>query len=144
MEKGSVAGDMLLLVVGFLLVAYGALYSILPLIGEKTAGEVTVVRRDLGKVGGVIPNRYLYSIGYEFLLPDGHMASGTAKRFGNAYSAGISKGQADVWFLQVFPSVNALDCDAGPSWDKAFMAAVGILFLAIPARKLARHRRGGA
>ena len=143
MNKRGVFGDALLLVVGLLLVAYGVLYSLLPLIGEKTTGEVTVVRRELGKAGSAIPNRYLYSIGYDIRLPDGQMASGTAKRFGNAYSAGISRGPADVWFLRAFPPVNELDCDAGLSWDKTLMAAAGILLLAIPARKLVRRGHSG-
>jgi len=144
MNRQGLFGDSLLLTVGLLLVVYSTLYSMLPLIGEKTAGEVTIVRRELSSTGSGIPNRYLYSIGYEFRLPDGHMASGTAKRFGNAYTAGISRGPADVWFLRIFPYVNALDCDAGPSWDKGFMAAAGILLLAIPTRKFAHRRREGA
>ena len=138
MDKRGVAGRILLAAVGAMLMLYAAVFSLLPLIGERAAGEVTVVRRELGESGGPIPNRYLYSIGYEFRLPDGRSIGGTAKRIGSAYSAGISKGPAAVWFLRGFPYVNALDGDAGPSWGKALLASVGGFFLAISLRGRAR------
>jgi len=134
MGKRGTAGRILLAAVGVMLMLYAAVFSLLPLIGERTAGEVTVVRRELGESGGPIPNRYLFSIGYEFRLPDGRTVGGTTKRIGNAYSAGISKGPAIVCFLRGFPYVSALDADAGPSWGKALMASVGGFLLAVSLR----------
>jgi hypothetical protein len=134
MDKCGTAGRILLAVVGVMLMLYAAVFSLLPLIGERTAGEVTVVRRELGESGGPIPNRYPYSIGYEFRLPDGRTVGGTTKRIGNAYSAGISKGPAGVGFLRGFPYFSALDTDAGPSLGKALMASVGGFLLAVSLR----------
>jgi hypothetical protein len=140
-NRGGSAGAILLTTVGLLMVLYSVVFSLLFLIGERTVGEVTVVRRELGESRGPAPNRYLYSIGYEFRLPDGRSIGGTTKRISSAYDAGISKGTTTVWYLRGFPYINALDEDAHPSLVKALLACIGGFSLVISLRGLKSRKR---
>jgi hypothetical protein len=64
---------------------------LLSVIGIRTQGEITVIHREGGERDEAVPNRYSYSVGYEFALDDGTIICGNTKVIGNAYSAGISK-----------------------------------------------------
>ncbi len=118
---------MLFFLVGFLLIVYGTLYPLLSVIGVSATGEITVIRRELGERNEPLRNRFSYSIGYEFKTADGEAIYGNTKRIGNAYSAGISKGPAKVYYIEALPFVNALEADAVFSLGKAIILAAGIL-----------------
>ncbi|NCC05902.1 MAG: hypothetical protein EOM37_18110, partial [Proteobacteria bacterium] len=66
-------------VVGLLLALYGAIIPLLPVIGARTSGEITVVRRELGDRQAPVANSYSYSVGFEFALPDGRVIPGNTK-----------------------------------------------------------------
>jgi len=103
-------------------------------IGEKTQGTITVIRREGGERDEAIPNRYSYSVGYEFLLDDGKVISGNTKVIGNAYNAGISRGQASIRYLKIFPYLNALESDTAFSIEHVILLAVGVSIIIINLR----------
>jgi hypothetical protein len=119
-------------VVGLLLALYGAIIPLLPVIGARTSGEITVVRRELGDRQAPVANSYSYSVGFEFALPDGRVIPGNTKTIGTAMSAGISKGQSAVFYLPALPYVNALERDARFDLGKVAILAAG-LFLCFAA-----------
>ncbi len=112
--------------VGLLLALYGALMPLLPFIGARANGEITVIRRELGDRQDPLPNRYSYSVGYEFPLPDGRIISGNTKTIGSATSAGVVKGTSGVYYLPALPYVNALEKDARFDLGKIVLLAAGI------------------
>ena len=114
-------------VVGLLLVLYGTLIPLLPLIGARADGEITVVRRELGDRQDPVANRYSYSVGYEFALPDGRIIPGNTKTIGSAVSSGISKGKSAVFYLPALPYVNALERDTRFDLGKVAILAAGAL-----------------
>jgi hypothetical protein len=119
-------------VVGLLLALYGAIIPLLPVIGARASGEITVVRRELGDRQAPVANSYSYSVGFEFALPDGRVIPGNTKTIGTAMSAGISKGQSAVFYLPALPYVNTLERDARFDLGKVAILAAG-LFLCFAA-----------
>jgi hypothetical protein len=120
------AARIILGVVGLLLALYGTLIPLLPLIGARAAGEITVIRRELGDRQDPVANRYSYSVGYEFALPDGRIIPGNTKVIGSAVSAGISKGSSPVFYLPALPYVNALERDTRFDLGKVAILAAGV------------------
>jgi hypothetical protein len=114
-------------VVGLLLALYGTLIPLLPLIGARAAGEITVIRRELGDRQDPVANSYSYSVGYEFALPDGRIIPGNTKTIGSAVSSGISKGKSAVFYLPALPYVNALERDTRFDLGKVAILAAGAL-----------------
>lgn len=122
--------------VGLLLELYGSFIPLLPMIGARAAGEITVIRRELGDQQNPVTNRYSYSVGYEFALPDGRIIPGNSKAIGNAVSAGISKGSSAVFYLPALPHMNALERDTRFDLGKvAILAAGALLCFAAVTRK---------
>jgi hypothetical protein len=120
--------------VGLLLTLYGAIIPLLPVVGARASGEITVIRRELGDRQAPVANSYSYSVGFEFTLPDGRVIPGNTKTIGTAMSAGISKGRSAVFYLPALPYVNALERDARFDLGKVAILAAG-LFLCFAAFK---------
>ena len=127
----KIVSKIFLLIIGIGLSLYGMMMPLLSVLGERTSGTITVVRREGGERDEAIPNRYSYSVGYEFLLDDGTVISGNTKVIGNAYNAGISRGQASIRYLKIFPYLNALETDATLSVGHVILLAVGVLIITI-------------
>ena len=125
----------MLFLVGAAFVLYGVVMPILPYAGTRTEAEITTVRRELGDRQDPMPNRYSWSVGYEFALPGGTVVHGNTKVIGSSYSAGIAKGPAVAHYLPALPWVNALERDTRPDMGKAVMVAAGAL-LCIAALRL--------
>lgn len=123
-----------LIFIGIMLSLYAMMMPLLSVIGERTEGMITVVRREGGERNEAVHNRYSYSVGYEFLLDDGTVISGNTKVIGNAYNAGISKGQALIRYLKVFPYLNALESDTALSAKHIILLAVGIFIIVVNSR----------
>ena len=75
-----------LLLLGAVLVLWGAGLPMVLWLGAEAPGTVTQVRRQLGDRGEAIPNRYTYTIAYEFRLPNGQMAQGHTQRVGDFFA----------------------------------------------------------
>ncbi len=131
----SPAPRIILGVVGLLLAFYGTLIPLLPLVGARAAGEITVIRRELGDRQDPMPNRYSYSVGFEFTLPDGRIIPGNTKVIGSAVSAGISKGKSAVFYLPALPYVNALERDTRFDLGKVAILAAGVFLCFAAARR---------
>ncbi len=130
----KVATKVFLIFIGIGLSLYGMMMPLLSVIGERTPGMITVVRREGGERDEAIPNRYSYSVGYEFLLDDGTVISGNTKVIGNAYNAGISKGQASIRYLKLFPYLNAVEADTTLSVEHVILIAGGVFIVVINLR----------
>ena len=126
-RKSSLLPRVVVFVVGLLLTFYGTVIPLLPFIGARASGEITVIRRELGDRQDPRPNRYSYSVGYEFPLPDGRIIAGNTKTIGSATSAGMSTGRSGVYYLPALPYVNALEKDATFDFGKIALLAAGIL-----------------
>ncbi|MBP9943422.1 MAG: hypothetical protein KBF11_02610 [Desulfomicrobium sp.] len=136
-RKNPILPRIIVFAVGLLLALYGAVMPLLPYIGARASGEITVIRRELGDRQDPMPNRYSYSVGYEFPLPDGRIVFGNTKTIGSATSAGMSKGASGVYYLPALPYVNALEIDTRFDVGKIALLAAGIfLCLASGTRRI--------
>lgn len=135
----KIVAKIFLVIIGIGLSLYGMMMPLLSVLGERTPGMITVVRREGGERDEAIPNRYSYSVGYEFLLDDGTVISGNTKVIGNAYNAGISRGQTSIRYLKLFPYLNALEADTTLSVEHVILIAVGVFIIIINLR----NRPGG-
>jgi len=127
--------------VGLLLALYGTVIPLLPLVGARAVGEITVIRRELGDRQDPVANRYSYSVGYEFALPDGQIIPGNTKVIGSAVSAGISKGRNAVFYLPALPSVNALERDTRFDLGKVAILAAGVFLCCAAVTRKAKQGR---
>ena len=59
----KVVPKVFLIFIGIGLSLYGMMMPLLSVVGEKTQGTITVVRREGGERDEAIPNRYSYSVG---------------------------------------------------------------------------------
>ena len=130
----KIVSKIFLLIIGIGLSLYGMMMPLLSVLGERTSGTITVVRREGGERDEATPNRYSYAVGYEFLLDDGTVISGNTKVIGNAYNAGISRGQTSIRYLKIFPYLNALESDTDLSVGHVILIAVGVFIVIINIR----------
>lgn len=126
--------------VGSLLILYAVMMPLLSMVGERTTGEITTVRREVGDRRDPQANRYSYAVGFEFALPDGRVIAGNTKVIGSANVAGISKGPSAVRYLARFPYVNALEMDTKLDLGKFAILAAGLLLGGVAVLSPARIR----
>lgn len=124
-----------LMLMGLLLAAYAVLAPTLNVVGVRTTGTITEVRRQHGERDEATPNRYEYGVGYHFTLPDGRKIHGTATVVGNAHSAGIPKGPTRVRYLAAWPRINMLERETEPNIGHLIIGGVGILMMALALKR---------
>jgi hypothetical protein len=130
----KVLTKILLIVIGTAFVLYGVVIPLLPVVGEKASGKITVIRREGGERNETTPNRYSYSVGYEFALEDGTVICGNTKVIGNATSAGIATTHTNVFYLNIFPYINARESDTAFTIGNVILVSVGVLLIAVALR----------
>jgi len=136
-RPNRLSGRIFLLAAGLLLLLYGAVTPLLPFIGERASGEITTVRRELGERADPLPNRYSYSVGYEFSLPDGRVIHGNTKIIGSSFNSGMAKGKAGVLYLPGLPWVNTLERETRLDAGKIDLLAAGAVLCFMAFRKRA-------
>ncbi len=120
-----------LLLVGLMLATYAVLAPTLKIVGARTTGTITEVRRQHGERNEATPNRYAYGVGYHFVLPDGRKIHGTATVVGNAHSAGIPKGPTRVRYLAAWPRINMLERETEFNIGHLIIGGVGVLMMGL-------------
>lgn len=137
----KMATRIFLLFVGLLLAAYAVLAPTLNLVGVRTTGTITEVRRQHGERNEAVPNRYEYGVGYHFVLPDGRKIHGSATVVGNSYSAGIAKGPTPVRYLAAWPRINMLERETRFNIAHLIIGGVGILMVVLAFKRAKGARR---
>ena len=145
----SLATRLFLLLLGLLLTGYAVVAPALAILGTRTSGTITDVRRSGGERNTAQRNQYDYGVGYHFTLPDGRRIEGAATVVGNAVGPGVAKGPTPVRYLAACPRVNLLEAHTRFSLGHAILLGVGLLLLVLafkPARPSSsrRPRRGDA
>jgi len=120
---------------GLLFVVYGAMVPVLKIAGSDTIGEIVEVRREGGERNDMTPNRYNWSVTYEFKDASGKERSGNTKVVGSSYSSGVAKGPVMVMYLKQLPFLNAIDESKFFPLERIIILAVGILFLVLLFKK---------
>ena len=131
----NIAIKAFLLFMGMTLASYAVVAPTLGFFGAKATAFITDIRRCHGERNEAVRNRYDYSVGFYFKLPNGERVEGGTSVVGNAYSAGIAKGPATVCYFPAFPRIHVLEREAGLSWDKPILLAVGIALVGIALKK---------
>ncbi len=130
----KVLTKVLLIVLGAAFVLYGVVIPLLPVVGEKAPGKITVIRREGGERNEATPNRYSYSVAYEFALDDGTVICGNTKVIGNSNSAGIATAHTNVFYLKIFPYINARESDTAFTIGNVILVSAGVLLIAVALR----------
>jgi len=135
-------GRVFLVALGALLLAWGAGESLIGLFGAEATGSVTSMRRQLGDRAEALPNRYAYSIGYAFRLPDGTRIEGTSQRIGDFFSPKLGQGSlVRVRYVPLFPRLSVMEWGIGSLIEALIVAAVGVVLIRLgwrPGRKVKR------
>ncbi len=124
-----------LALMGLLFIIYGLMVPVLNVAGSKAIGSITDIRREGGERNEMIPNRYSWSVTYEFDVPGGKEYSGNTKVIGSAMSSGVSKGPVTVMYLKPFPYLNAIDESSFFPLERIIILAAGVLFAFLLFRK---------
>lgn len=121
----------LITIIGIMLIGMGVIYSTLGIIGEKTTGIITDVRREMGERNDSKPGNYTYSIGYSFELPNGIIVFGSTKKISDGIYIKNPNTIVAVRYLKSFPQINALQEDTELNIGKLILIALGIFIILI-------------
>ena len=132
-----------LALLGMVLLLWGLGMPLVAWLGAEAPGTITHVRRQLGDRGESIPNRYSYTISYEFRLPDGRLAQGNTSRVGDYFSLRFltQARSVQVRYVPGFPFISEVQWHWAAMVEHGIVAAVGGVLLYLAARGGAdRHR----
>lgn len=130
-------GRLLIRTLALALLTWGAGMPLLALLGSTTEGEITHVRRQLGDRGEAIPNRYTYTISYQFHHPDGRTISGHSQRVGDYFSPKDMRvgKKVEVRYLAAFPWISQIEWSWGALIEYLLVGATGAALLLLTRRK---------
>lgn len=131
---------------GLLLLGYASLGPLLGVIGTRTVGTITVVRRQGGERNEMIRNRYDYGVGYHFVAASGQTIQGSATLVGTSYQPPGLPGPVAIRYLEAFPRIHLIESLTRISMGNAILIGVGLLLINLARSRLRqpprRHRRG--
>ena len=135
-------GRVFLVALGALLFAWGAGEALIGLFGADAAGYLTSVRRQLGDRGEAFPNRYAYSVGYAFCLPDGTRIEGTSQHIGDFFAPRLGEGGVvEVRYVPLVPQLSVLEWGIGSLIENLIVAAVGLVLIRLGWRPVKREKQ---
>ena len=117
--------------IGVLIILTGIVWGMLGILGEKTTGLITDVRREMGERTDSKSGSYTYSIGYSFKLPDGELVYGYAKEVSDGVYIKNPNTPVNIRYLKILPQINALEKDTGFDFGKIIMIIAGCLLVII-------------
>lgn len=123
--KKNYFGRILITTIGVLLVLMSIILSMLGIIGEKAAGLITDVRREMGERADTKPGMYTYNISYSFEMPDGKTIYGSSKKISDGVYLKKPNTTVNIRYLKFFPHINALEQDSVLDVGKFIMIATG-------------------
>lgn len=112
-------------IIGIMLIFYGIVWSMLGVLGERSPGLITSVRREMGEISTPKSGSYVYNISYSFELPDGNVVNGFTKEISDGVYIKHPNTNVMVRYLKAFPQINALEQDAGFDIGKIAMILLG-------------------
>lgn len=126
------SGSLFIIFIAIMLIIFGMVRVTLGFIGEKDTAIITSIRRQGGERNDPVPNRYNYSIGYTFTLPDGKKVDGFTYKIGNAVYVKVSGSNTStttIRYLTALPQINAPESDTGFSMGNFIIIGAGILVI---------------
>ncbi len=108
--------------IGVLALAWGGALVVLGVAGDSATPRNVQARRTGGERDEATPNRYTYSIGYEFVTRDGTVVPGHAQAIGSSTSV---KTPRKILYLASLPWINAPEDHCGLNIYPASLLAVG-------------------
>ena len=142
--KHGIVARILISVLGAAMVLWGVSNIVLGFAGERATAVITSIRRQGGERNEAVPNRYTYSIGYEFYIDGGGKITGSTLKIGDAvYVKASGSSTAEVRYYAFFPYINTLEDDTGPGLGAAVLIlAGGALVFLVNRTKKAKKRCG--
>lgn len=128
---GFNVGEVLVRALGAALLAWAACMPLLGMFGAETDATVTQVRRLWGERDEALPNRYTYSVSYQFTLSDGRVVDASTQMIGDFGNIqGLNAAQPlRVRYLPFWPALNSPSTLARPKLEHLLIAVVGWMLL---------------
>lgn len=134
-QRNFSLGLILIGVIGFLMVLASVVQLSLGMFGELTIGRVTEYRRVMGERNESIPNRYTYSLGYEYWVSD-KSYHGSSTVIGSSVFVKPDGGQPiPIKYFSFLPSISAPINDTNLDVGKVVMVGLGSLLLWVMVKK---------
>ncbi|MDP2874587.1 MAG: hypothetical protein Q8O00_00295 [Holophaga sp.] len=127
---------------GLLLAGYASLAPLLGIIGARTTGTITAVRRQGGERNEMARNRYDYGVGYHFATSYGQIIHGSATLVGTSYQAPCLTGPVAIRYLEAFPRLHLLERLTRFSVGNVILIGVGLLLISLARSPFRQHPRG--
>lgn len=109
--------------IGFILWGIGTIT--LGVIGEKSIGVITNVRREGGEISSGKSGRYTYIISYTFPLPGGKKVDGYSRKISDSIFVKTPNTITKVRYLKAFPRINVLEEETNPSIGQFVFIFIG-------------------
>lgn len=134
-QRNFSLGLILIGVIGFLMVLASVVQLSLGMFGELTIGRVTEYRRVMGERNESIPNRYTYSMGYEYWV-NKKTYHGSSTVIGSSVFVKPDGGQPiPIKYFSFLPSISAPILDTHLDVGKVVMVGLGSLLLWVMVKK---------
>ena len=112
-------------------ILYGIVWGMLGILGEKSTGLITDVRREMGELNIPKSGSYTYNISYSFELLDGSMVHGVVKEIGDGVYIKHPNIKVTVRYLKAFPQINTLEQNAGFNAGNIAFIMIGVFLIFI-------------
>ncbi len=124
-----------IILLGAMLILWGAGKIALGIIGEPEKAVITHIRRVGGERTDIKPGRYTYIISYTFMLPDGKEINGFTKQIGDGiYQKADGTLTVQIRYFPCFPYFSALERDVGMSAGSLVLIVAGGVLVFLMAR----------
>lgn len=121
----------LIRLIGLVLILY-SLYSVsIGLFGSETVGTITHIRRIMGERNESIPNRYTYSLGYQFYVSEHEYTGSSTIIASPIYIKVTDKNLIEIKYIKNAPFLNLLSREADINIGKFIMIGFGSFLIYI-------------
>lgn len=117
--------------IGISMLMMPVFYLSLGLFGTTHIGTMTSYRRILGERGEVIPNRYTYSLGYQFYVNDVKYEGSSTVINSPLFIKPDGNSLIEVRYIESAPYLNALASDTKFDIGKFAISGMGIFLIKI-------------
>ena len=122
--------------IGLIMILYSLFLVSIGLLGTNTFGTITSYTRIMGERDEIIPNRYTYSLGYQFFVEE-KVYGGSSTVIGSPlFIEPDGNSFVEIMYIEKIPNLNALKTDTSIDIGKFVLIVLGFILIYVMNTKL--------